>query len=201
MSEDEKALKILSRMRYAWLGGCALGVAGTVANAVAEHTLRGAPIFAFIAAVFFAGHQRWSGYLDGHKDGHVAANRQAEARRGYEFSLDPGPTPAGEGYVYILKFSTGVIKVGQTLDPVRRFREHRRDAEAYGAAIVEYWLSQPHVNYLDNEVDLIVWCDEAATWRSKREYFQGLDLADVRGFASGLTYYSATARDTEDVES
>jgi hypothetical protein len=97
-----------------------------------------------------------------------------------------------EGFVYIVQFSTGVVKVGQTIRPQVRLAKHRRDAAALNVAVIDVWVSSPHRNYLANEKKLIGFC--ARTGRQvKREYFRGTDLTSVRRFAESLTYVSRSS--------
>jgi len=100
------------------------------------------------------------------------------------------PRPvAAEGYLYVIRFSTDTVKVGQTGDLRRRFSEHRRDADAYGVTIVDFWVSAPHANYLDTEVELIHLCARVRrVKRAKREYFTGVPYDVVLGFTANLPY-------------
>lgn len=150
------------------------------------------------------------GYLGGYSEGHLDAEQsaaeiaEAEAARKLadetprEIVIDVTPPPPGEGFLYILKFSAGGVKVGQTMDLRRRLSEHRRGAEAYGVVITDYWVSPAHANYLDNEIELIGFCDGISATRAKREYFHGIEYRDVVRFAAkSLIYYSRNAAITE----
>lgn len=190
-----------------------VSLGGVIASVSARQYWATVPYaFVTLASVFilwiYAGTGYGNAYDYGWDQGSAAALREAEgkrhqeaeARKPCEITFEDVRTWPGEGHLYILRFSTNVIKVGQTLDLQRRVREHRRDAEAFGAVIVDYWFSPAHQNYLENEVELILGCDESATWRSKREYFQGIDIDEVIEFACGLTYYTASATTTEEVK-
>lgn len=208
--------RILRRIKYIWLAGVVLGLASTTLYVVTQHNARGVPTLLFITALFGCGYMTYGSYAEGYDAGRDVTvteakrnaqmaiddhrQREAEARKPCTITFDDIETWPDEGHIYILKFSTGVIKVGQTLDLVRRMREHRRDAEAFGAVIVDYWFSPAHHNYLENEVEMILRCDEVATWRSKREYFQGLDIDEVIAFASELTYYTASLLSPKEVK-
>lgn len=109
-----------------------------------------------------------------------------------EIKLDDIAPVEGEGFLYILQFSTGAIKVGQTVDLRKRLADHRLDAHAFNVAITDYWVSPAHVEYLANEQRLITYCKSLGR-RSKREYFHGTNLAAARAFANRLTYTSAVA--------
>ncbi len=93
----------------------------------------------------------------------------------------------GEGFIYVILFSTGAIKVGQTVEPRTRLNKHRRDAEVYGVAIVDYWVSPQHANHVSSETLLIKQCRRVAT-PVKKEYFIGLAFADAVEIAGGLPF-------------
>lgn len=88
------------------------------------------------------------------------------------------PAPHGHGYLYTIRFTTGVVKVGQTQKPARRIAEHRRNAWAYQVVMTDVWVSEPHRHYLDSETKLIAHARTLVTW-AKREYFHGADFAAV----------------------
>lgn len=91
----------------------------------------------------------------------------------------------GQGYLYVIRFETGVVKVGQTNHPARRIAEHRRDAFAYNVVITDLWISQAHDNHLSNETRLIAFVHSTAG-RMRREYFHGANFREVAEFAGGL---------------
>jgi hypothetical protein len=91
----------------------------------------------------------------------------------------------GGGHLYVVGFSTGAIKVGQTRDPRKRLREHRRDAGAYGVKIVNVWVSEVHVRYLMNETLLIGACRRMGT-PARSEYFTGIEFDDAVACAARL---------------
>jgi len=100
------------------------------------------------------------------------------------------PRSCGGGYLYALLFDTGAIKVGQTEEPRTRLRKHRRDADAYGVSVIDFWLSSPHVEFIQNETVLLALCSRAAR-RSKNEYFRGIALDRVIRLASTLQMTAA----------
>jgi hypothetical protein len=109
-----------------------------------------------------------------------------------DIEVDLDDQRPGEGFIYILLFSSGTIKVGQTIDPRQRLTTHRRDAAAYNVTLVRNWFSPPHVNYLTNEEALIEMCRPHGI-RVKREYFQGIRPDLVLDLAASLDYESAPA--------
>jgi hypothetical protein len=215
MTEGRRGRRAIKQTQYVWLAGAVLFALVTGVYVLVEHTFQGAMTFAFISAMFLCGFMATTSYAEGRDAGYDIATtaaaeksaadererrrREAEAREPCEITFEGVTTWPDEGHLYVLKFSTGVIKVGQTLDLPRRIREHRRDAEAFGAVIVDCWFSPAHNNYLENEVELILMCDEAAPWRSKREYFHGIDIEDAIKFAATLTYYTASVLPVEEV--
>lgn len=93
-----------------------------------------------------------------------------------------------ERYVYVLEFTSGTVKVGQTRNPVNRFKEHAKAAEAHGHAIVRSWASEPHVEFGENETALISFCAARWTVASGREAFNEADFETVVEYAKGLPF-------------
>jgi membrane protein implicated in regulation of membrane protease activity len=88
----------------------------------------------------------------------------------------------GQGYLYVLRFSTGTIKVGQTVEPARRLREHRRDAAAFGVVVTDIWISAPHCDFLKTETAVVRSCSQVGH-RFKNEYFRNITFAAAVAFA------------------
>lgn len=136
---------------------------------------------------------------------HAALHRAREAERqasrpvACELAVDLSAPLDGEGYLYVVEFSTGVVKVGQTMDPRRRMAEHRRDADTFKVAIVNFWISSAHWNYLDNEIDLINRCMQVST-RARLEYFRDVTFDAAVGFANELAYYTEEGVSDEHVK-
>ncbi len=120
------------------------------------------------------------------------AERAADERRRVaatlpcDLNVDVMPAGRGEGYLYVLQFSTGVIKVGQTTRIHRRLGEHRRDAAAFGVNITRCWVSRPHRGFLKTEAALIEACLIAKGRRVRQEYFSGVAFDVAVGFADQL---------------
>jgi hypothetical protein len=100
------------------------------------------------------------------------------------------PKPIGEGYVYVIRFDTGVVKVGQTLNPASRLPDHRADAAAFGVTVTDFWISPSHINFRDNEARLINACVRVSR-RTRVEYFHDLTFDKAVSFAAELTFHSA----------
>ncbi|MGX6604861.1 hypothetical protein ACWKSP_22435, partial [Micromonosporaceae bacterium Da 78-11] len=116
----------------------------------------------------------------------AVAERQAATRR---MAIKLRRQPVGEGYLYVMEFSTGTVKVGQTEDPKVRLATHRREADAFGVYVVNYWISPSHMNFRDNEIRLINQCAKVSH-RSRKEYFHAVGYEQAVAFANALTYYS-----------
>lgn len=91
-----------------------------------------------------------------------------------------------ERYVYVLEFTSGVIKVGQTRNPLNRFKEHANAARTHGHAITRSWASLPGIEFHENELALITFCSERWTVTSGREAFDSADFDTIVEYAQGL---------------
>jgi hypothetical protein len=100
----------------------------------------------------------------------------------------------GEGFIYVILFSTGAIKVGQTVEPRTRLSKHRRDAEVYGVTIVDYWVSPQHANYVSSETMLIKQCRRVGT-PVKKEYFLDLGFTNAVEIAGQLPFVRIAAQE------
>jgi hypothetical protein len=60
-----------------------------------------------------------------------------------------------EGYVYVLEFSTGVVKVGRTRNPQQRAAKVAAEAGSFGVRLTRWWLSRPHLLFEDSERHLL----------------------------------------------
>ena len=50
------------------------------------------------------------------------------------------------GYVYVLAFDNGTIKVGRTQNAARRLGSHKSSARSFGLTITDEWVSPLHVD-------------------------------------------------------
>lgn len=95
-------------------------------------------------------------------------------------------------FVYVLQFSSGVVKVGYTANPAQRLKQHADTAQQHGGDITKHWVSQPHAQANENERRLIAFCADRAprvTGNEKAgEYFTGLDFEEVLAYAKSLPY-------------
>lgn len=99
----------------------------------------------------------------------------------------------GEGWIYVIEFSSGTVKVGCTgrngaPTGQRRIDQHRREAARHGVTITRQWLSPPHSAWEANERALIEHCLDAGSTRvgGSNEYFTSLDFDQAAAFAAHL---------------
>ncbi len=125
-----------------------------------------------------------------------AALQEQAAKRGRRMAFKLPRQPRNEGYLYVLEFSTGSIKVGMTEDPRRRLGQHLGEARAFGVYITNHWISPSCHNFKGNETRLINACGRVSKQRSRKEYFHDVAYAKAVGFANELTYFSANDEQT-----
>lgn len=99
-----------------------------------------------------------------------------------------------EGYVYVAELSSGLVKVGRTVNPRGRIDAHRKNAASYGIEVLRIWLSVRHVNYSDNEQALIRRLGHA---ENGNEYFRQ-PFEEVAAAAGALRFEIATAGQREE---
>jgi hypothetical protein len=88
----------------------------------------------------------------------------------------PGKVLKG-GYVYVVLFSDGTVKVGSSADPASRLAIHRADAACFGITIPDYWVSPWRHGFGAIERFLLGTLERlGATARAGREYFADLDF-------------------------
>lgn len=96
-----------------------------------------------------------------------------------------GRKSADVGHVYVLLFSTGVIKVGKAVNPDSRIATHRYHATIHGVEITDGWVSDVHPAHSRTERELIDFClQRGARIQVGAEYFAGLDFEAVCDFAN-----------------
>jgi hypothetical protein len=105
-----------------------------------------------------------------------------------------------EAYVYVLRFGSGLVKVGYSADPSKRVRQHQDLANSYGNPVTAQWVSTPHTKAAANEKALIAFCAERATAVAGREFFKGVDFDAVVSFAGSLPLHRATADEVAELE-
>lgn len=90
-----------------------------------------------------------------------------------------GGSSEREHGLYVIEFSTGVIKVGTAIHVSTRIQFHARQAACFYATITRnYYIERTPVP----ESTLIAYCKGKGTLMSGYEYFTGLDFHDVVEF-------------------
>jgi hypothetical protein len=105
-----------------------------------------------------------------------------------ELPGEPWPELArdGRGFIYVLAFDDGLIKVGHTRAPARRLSEFKRDARRYGRVLVNGYLSRETGDPAGAESATILRVRRAGgRSRSGAEYFDGVDFDVARRIAIG----------------
>jgi predicted GIY-YIG superfamily endonuclease len=97
-----------------------------------------------------------------------------------------------ERYVYVIEFTSGTVKVGQTASPQKRVAQHDKAAQAHRHSVVRSWVSAPHFEYATNETALIAFCEERWKVAAGREAFEAADFDSVVEYAQGLPYSRVT---------
>lgn len=100
--------------------------------------------------------------------------------------------PDVEGHVYVIEFSSGLVKVGMTASPKERMRQHESLARIHDVAIGQHWVSEPHAGARANEKRLIDFCRTSPGATNVGEFFKGVEFLRVRDFAESLSYERAT---------
>lgn len=115
--------------------------------------------------------------------------RQLEARR----RLRELRGMVDGGYLYVVEFSSGSIKVGKAMNPASRLASHANYAQVHGAAILRSWTSRGHPGYSGTERQLIAFCKRRSTQTFGKEYFQGVTFEAARDFADLATQLALDA--------
>lgn len=166
--------------------------------AVAAHEYLAAACASLLAVVAVTLASEDVGQRRGYELGCTDGTRHAaEAARKRAADIDhliagSGAVIRGQGYLYIVGFSTGAIKVGQTVEPRKRLRDHRRDALAFGVYVVDLWVSEAHANYLANEVALLRLCLTIGPC-AKQEYFHTVGFERAVELTKRLAYQGVPA--------
>jgi hypothetical protein len=82
---------------------------------------------------------------------------------------------AGNGYVYVVGFDSGVVKAGRTSNPGRRIPTLVREGRTQGVKLTGWVVSGEHSNFFTNERLLLGRIGKMADG-SMGEYFTGVDF-------------------------
>jgi hypothetical protein len=90
------------------------------------------------------------------------------------------------GHIYVLSYSTGIVKVGCTADPATRLYSHRSMADALGVTVEGEWLSRRHYGYRHNERKVMAACEAAGGVPRRLEYYLGISFSTAVEIAQCL---------------
>jgi hypothetical protein len=103
--------------------------------------------------------------------------------------------PEGSGYLYVIQFSSGTVKVGRATWPAQRLNDHRRYGWAFGVVIWRVWISAQHPSCEVTEDRLIRFAASIATGdRARREFFHGADFDQLVRYAESLAVGATPAQ-------
>lgn len=104
------------------------------------------------------------------------------------------------GFVYVIQFTDGWIKVGSSASVRRRMNDHAKDAALRGARIERVFVSSPHDGWRTNETALVEHCNRSASAVHGREYFRGLSFRKAVQKLEGLPQELRTVEEIEAME-
>lgn len=102
-----------------------------------------------------------------------------------------------DGYIYIIRFSTGVVKAGKSSNPRGRIGAHLNDAQKFNAEIDQLWLSVRHRNYSENEKMLLSRMGDPS---HGFEYFSGMSFEEVVETAESFLKYETMTESEREAE-
>lgn len=105
----------------------------------------------------------------------------------------PSKADGTRGYIYVLQYANGAVKIGSTSDPRRRVAEHDRYAQIFGRDRIACWLSPEHHWFMVNEYTLLDKALAATREGSIGEWFSGLNVKPILAAAERLDYNSVPA--------
>jgi hypothetical protein len=78
------------------------------------------------------------------------------------------------GYLYVVEFSDGTVKVGKTSNqPKKRIGQHKSAASSFGLSMARSWESERHDRHSDTEAALLAALRGQLPSRNGGEFFQG----------------------------
>jgi hypothetical protein len=117
-------------------------------------------------------------------------NHHENARRAH---LDRYYRREMQGYVYVIEFSTGMVKVGMAKNVAKRMAQHEKEARNHAATVARSWISDAHTTWEANERSLISFCSKRfGAPTSGSEYFMAADFDAIVGYAMTLTFPELT---------
>lgn len=116
----------------------------------------------------------------------------------FMFPQRPETAHKNDGYVYVIEFDNGTVKVGQTKHPDKRLSQHRTASSKFGIGIAKYFVSEIHRGHEDTERALIKHAQKLAGSESvPGEYFTGIHFSDCVDFIKSLPLKESTDEERE----
>ena len=81
-----------------------------------------------------------------------------------------------DGYVYLIAFDNGLVKIGRTRNIERRLIAHAQAAHNFGFAVTGKWVSPRHRGWMGNEDELIRLAHELGGKQTTPEYFRNVSF-------------------------
>jgi hypothetical protein len=99
----------------------------------------------------------------------------------------PGQAAGDGGYVYVLRYDDGLVKVGRTRDARSRLTGHATTGRVFGRQLAEWWVSPPHDGWRENEKTLVSFAADLGA-PVAAEYFPGISFDDLVARAKTLSF-------------
>jgi DNA-binding XRE family transcriptional regulator len=93
-----------------------------------------------------------------------------------------------DGYVYLIAFDNGLVKVGRTRNIERRLIAHTQAAHNFGFAVTGKWVSPRHRGWMGNEDELIRLAHELGGKQTTPEYFKNVSFEALVERARQLSF-------------
>lgn len=100
----------------------------------------------------------------------------------------------GSGYIYVIAFDDGTLKVGRSQDAEIRLRTHGQTAKGFGLSVADKWSSPEHVGWVENEGALKALAEELGGVRRSDEWFTGVDFGELVAKAAALEFPQSSRR-------
>jgi DNA-binding XRE family transcriptional regulator len=81
-----------------------------------------------------------------------------------------------DGFIYLIAFDNGLVKIGRTQDIERRLVAHARAAHSFGFTVTGKWVSPRHRGWFANEDELIRLAHEMGGKPTTPEYFKDVSF-------------------------
>ncbi len=101
---------------------------------------------------------------------------------------------SSSGYIYVIAFDDGTLKVGRSQDAEIRLRTHGQTAKGFGLSVTDKWSSPEHVGWVENEIALKTLAKELGGVCRGGEWFTGVDFGDLVTKAAASLKFSQPDR-------